>query len=515
MFNCLFNLTRNSNAFGIAVLIVVLFLSDRVNGDSSNKRVNTEAGDPLAASEAVIGFKVPAGFEVSLFAAEPHVQQPIAITTDERGRLWVAENYTYAEAATNFDEQQQDRIVILEDTNNDGKFDKRKVFWDGASKLTSVEVGHGGVWALCAPNLLFIPDRDRDDVPDGPPQVMLDGWDDDVVRHNIVNGLKWGPDGWLYGRHGILATSSVGKPGDTASQRQQMNCGIWRYHPVKQLFEIVAHGTTNPWGFDYDDHGQMFFINTVIGHLWHVVPGAHYRRMFGGDLNPYVYELVEQCADHFHWDTGEAWNDVQKGVTDTTSQAGGGHAHSGLMIYLGDNWPDSYRNSVYTLNFHGRRLNNDILVREGASYVGQHGADLLFAKDEWFRGIDLIYGPDGGVFIADWSDTGECHESDGIHRTSGRIYKVTYGKPTPVKYSNLAEMSDLELVKLQLHKNDWYVRQSRRLLHERAVAGKDMSQARKALEKLLFKRGTTLDNLEHYGAYILSMIPTSPGCKCN
>ncbi|WP_168205031.1 PVC-type heme-binding CxxCH protein [Bythopirellula goksoeyrii] len=445
--------------------------------------MNTEAGDPVAATEALKGFDVPEGFEVSLFASEPHVQQPISITTDERGRLWIAENYTYAEAETNFDEQEYDRIVILEDTDNDGKFDQRKVYWDGAQKLTSVEVGHGGVWALCAPNLLFIPDRDKDDVPDGDPQVVLDGWDENVVRHNIVNGLKWGPDGWLYGRHGILATSLVGKPGDTPSQRKQINCGIWRYHPTSDQFEIVAHGTTNPWGFDYDDHGQMFFINTVIGHLWHVVPGAHYRRMFGGDLNPYTYELIEQCADHFHWDTGETWNEVQKGISYTTLEAGGGHAHSGLMIYLGDNWPESYRNSIYTLNFHGRRMNHDFLERKGAGYVGHHGEDLFLAKDPWFRGIDLIYGPDGGVFVTDWSDSGECHDQDGIHRTSGRIYKVTYGKPDPPAFKNLAELTDLELVELQLHKNDWYVRQSRRLLHERAASGKDMSLAVEALKK--------------------------------
>ncbi|HTI49826.1 MAG TPA: PVC-type heme-binding CxxCH protein, partial [Planctomycetaceae bacterium] len=437
-------------------------------------------------AEALASFKVPEGFHVSLFAAEPDVQQPISLTTDERGRLWVAENYTYAEGKIRFEKDLRDRIVILEDVDGDGKFDKRTVFWDEAQKLTSVEVGYGGVWALCAPQLLFIPDRNRDDVPDGPPVVVLDGWDDNTVHHNIVNGLKWGPDGWLYGRHGIQATSNVGKPGASASQRTQLNASIWRYHPTRDVFEVVTHGTTNSWGFDYDDHGQMFFINTVIGHLWHVVPGAHYRRMYGTDFNPHLYQLLEQTADHFHWDTGEAWSDIRKiGVSPTTSQAGGGHAHSGLMIYLGDNWPAQYRNTLFTVNLHGMRLNNDRLVRRGSSYVGRHGADFLHVGDRWFRGIDLIYGPDGGVYIADWTDVGECHENDGVHRTSGRIFKVVYGKPGPTTKFDLAALSDAELLKLQGSANDWYVRQSRRLLQERAAAGADLSAAHAALKKIL------------------------------
>lgn len=445
-----------------------------------------DAKDVLSTpAEALASITVPEGFHVSLFASEPAVQQPISITTDERGRLWVAENYTYAEGRIRFEKDLRDRIAILEDADGDGTFDKRTVFWDEARKLTSVEVGYGGVWALCAPQLLFIPDRNRDDIPDGPPVVVLDGWDDNTVHHNIVNGLKWGPDGWLYGRHGILATSSVGKPGASASQRVRLNASIWRYHPTREVFEVVTHGTTNSWGFDYDDHGQMFFINTVIGHLWHVVPGAHYRRMFGTDFNPHLYQLLEQTADHFHWDTGEAWSDIRKiGVSPTTSQAGGGHAHAGLMIYLGNNWPARYRNTLFTVNLHGMRLNNDRLERHGSGYVGRHGADFLHIGDRWFRGIDLIYGPDGGVYLADWTDVGECHESDGVHRTSGRIFKIVYGKPARTTKLDLAAQSDADLVNLQESENDWYVRQSRRILLERAAAGHDLSDVKSQLLRM-------------------------------
>ncbi|HUE74025.1 MAG TPA: PVC-type heme-binding CxxCH protein [Pirellulaceae bacterium] len=452
--------------------------------------------------EALASLKLPEGFKATLFAHEPDVQNPISMTFDERGRLWVAENYTYAESSVNFETKLRDRIVILEDTDSDGKHDKRTVFWDQGMRLTSVEVGFGGVFALCAPHLLFIPDKNRDDVPDGEPQILLDGWDASAVRHNIVNGLKWGPDGWLYGRHGILATSSVGPPGSAPSQRKQINCGIWRYHPTRKTFDVVCHGTTNPWGFDFDENGQMFFSNTVIGHLWHVIPGAHYERMYGADMNPHVYELMPQIADHYHFDKGkEVWSDVRKGVSKTTDAAGGGHAHCGLMIYLGDNWPQEYRGDFFTINLHGRRLNRDKprrvgfepisakrpdltrRVRGGAGYVLEHGKDLCFFGDEWFRGIDLIYGPDGGVYIADWTDIGECHENDGVHRTSGRIFKVVYGEPRKIAPFDLAKKNNVELAREATFGREWYVRQARRLLAERAANGQDLTDAYRSLSR--------------------------------
>ncbi len=432
---------------------------------------------PISASEALQSIQLPDGFQVTLFAAEPDLRQPIAMTTDERGRLWVAENYTYSELAVNFSQHFRDRIVILEDTDGDGRFDHRKIFWDQGRKLTSVAIGFGGVWVLCAPQLLFIPDSDRDDIPDGDPIVILDGWNDGVIRHNIVNGLRWGPDGWLYGRHGIDAMSQVGKPGSPPSARVKLSCSIWRYHPVRKVFEVVAEGTTNPWGLDYDEHGQLFFVNTVIGHLWHLVPGAHYRRMYGADQNAHVYKLMAQCADHFHWGKGETLYNV----SDPSPEASGGHVHSGLMIYLGDNFPDRYRNKIFTVNLVGRRVNTDWIERRGSGYVGRHGKNFLISGDPWFRGLELLYGPDGGVFLADWSDTGDCHDNDGVHRKSGRIYKVTYGKPSPALASDLFACTDLELVNYQYHKNDWYARISRRLLQERASQGILSSDTRDTL----------------------------------
>ena len=423
--------------------------------------------------EAVKSFRLPPGFKISLFAAEPDIQQPIAVTMDHKGRLWVVECYTYSDRKTNYDMTQKDRVVIFEDSDHDGRFDSRKVFWDQGEKLTGIEVGFGGVWLTSAPHFLFIPDADADDQPDGPPVVLLDGFEDDVIRHNIVNGLRWGHDGWLYGRHGIQATSFVGPPGATPSQRTAMNCSIWRFHPKHHRFELVAQGGTNPWGFDFDQHGEMFMINTVIGHLFHVVPGARYRRMYGAHFNPHTYQVIEQTADHIHFAEGEKWHEVKsKGITDETDAAGGGHAHTGLMIYLGDNWPATFRNGLFTANFHGRRINWDKIQRQGNGYVGTHAPDLFPTSDPWFRGVEMIYGPDGGVFLLDWSDIGECHENDGIHRTSGRIYKITYQDKQDQPHKSILLPSDTQNVTALTHTNEWYFRKFRRHIQQLAYDDK-------------------------------------------
>ncbi|MSU44438.1 MAG: hypothetical protein EXS22_10470 [Pedosphaera sp.] len=472
-------------ALSSVCLLCVLRSADESAKPSAKAIYNSQnATTPLTTPKAALeGVTLPKGFRIQLSAAEPDVQQPIGMAFDARGRLWVAECYTYAERQKNFDTTLKDRVVVLEDADGDGVYERRKVFWDQAHHLTSVLPGFGGVWVLCAPDLLFIPDRNGDDVPDGKPVVMLNGFDNDKIRHNIVNGLKWGPDGWLYGRHGIITTSFVGKPEASKEERTALNCGIWRYHPVLKKFEVVARGTTNSWGHDWDDHGQLFFINTVIGHLWHVVPGARYKRMYGEHFEPHLYELIEQTADHFHWDTGRKWNEArnQEGSTDT---AGGGHAHCGMMIYLGDNWPAEYRGNMFTVNLHGLRLNRDTLARHGAGYVGRHAPDFMKIKDPWFRGIELDYGPDGGVYLLDWSDIGECHENDGVHRTSGRIYKIAHGAATKSPTADLSKLSNDKLVALQAHANDWQVRQARRLLQERAAEGADMTAARAQLRQM-------------------------------
>lgn len=435
---------------------------------------NTEKtpGGPMPAAEVARTMELPPGFSCKVFAAEPDVQQPIAMAWDARGRLWVAECYTYAENPARWDTSLRDRIVIFEDTDNDGHFDKRTVFWDEGVRLTSIELGNGGVYALCAPNLIFIPDKNGDDKPDGAPEVLLDGFNFKTVGHNIVNGLRWGPDGWLYGRHGISDTSSIGAPGSAGKDRTRMNCGIFRYHPGTRKLEVVLNGGTNSWGHDWDANGELFWINTVIGHLFHGIPGAYYDRMFGTHLNPHVYETIAQTADHYHFDQGkEKWADIKKGMSSKTDELGGGHAHVGCMIYNGGSWPKEYAGRLLTCNLHGNRINTDILQREGNGFVAKHGADFMKSKDKWFRGIELSTGPDGSVFVIDWSDAGECHDSDGVHRTSGRIYKIVYGKDEPARTFDLSKMDDTALAKeAAAHPgNNWWPRMIARVRADRGA----------------------------------------------
>ncbi|MEZ6048332.1 MAG: hypothetical protein R3C11_22715 [Planctomycetaceae bacterium] len=435
-----------------------------------NSLLSAQESELLTPAEAAEKFSVPEGFNVKLFAGEPDVVQPIAFTIDDRGRLWVVECLSYPQ----WSETKQDRVIILEDTDGDGTFDNRKVFWDQGVNLSGIELGFGGVWLCSTPNLIFIPDSDLNDEPDGEPVILLDGWDDKTSRHNVYNGLTWGPDGWLYGLNGILSKSLVGKPGTPEANRVKLDCGVWRYHPVKQEFEAVAHGTTNPWGLDFDQYGQIFITNCVIKHLWHVVPGAHFDRMFGTDVTPHTYELISSIADHIHWGGGN-WTSSRDGKGKHDS-AGGGHAHVGAMIYQGDNWPEEYRNKLYTLNVHGRRANQDILELEGSSYVAHHGEDHFFSGDPWFRGLEMKYGPDGAVYITDWNDTGECHDYENTQKQTGRIFKVSYGE-TNASAVNLAEKSDAELVELINHPNNWYARHARRLLQERMSQGKLVDSA--------------------------------------
>jgi putative membrane-bound dehydrogenase-like protein len=438
---------------------------------------------PAPPLQAARGMKLPDGFRVTLCASEPEVMQPIAITIDPRGRLWVVENHSYPIWLGGA--RGKDRILIFEDKDGDGRFDRRTVFYDKGTNFTGIELGFGGIWVCATPNLLFFPDRDGNDRPDGEPIVKLDGWDT-KAQHNMFNGLRWGPDGWLWGCNGIMSNSLVGKPGARGEERTPINCGVWRYHPTREIFEAVAHGTTNPWGLDFDEFGDAFITNCVIPHLFRVIPGSHFQRMYGNDFNPFAYDLMTTCADHLHW-AGGRWQDSREG-RGQHGVVGGGHAHVGAMIYLADNWPALYRNTLFTCNLHGHRVNNDRLERssDGRTIVARHNPDFLRASDPWFRGLELKYGPDGGVYLSDWSDTGECHEADAdnAHRENGRIYKITYGDVRPVTV-DLAGQTDLGLAHLQSHPNEWYVRTARQLLAERASAGKDLREAHQALRRML------------------------------
>lgn len=471
-------------------LPLALFLSE-LRAEFPEPKNNQAEIVPFTTSDKTVQMMhLPPGFKATLFASEPDVQQPIAMCWDEKGRLWIAENYTYSDANERFDMKLKDRILIFEDFDNDGHFDKRTVFDDDLQMLTSIERGFGGVYAMCPPHLLFIPERDGK--PAGAPQILLDGFSTTAAsRHTFANGLKWGPDGWLYGRIGISSTSWIDVPGTPTEERKPTAGGIWRYHPTRMVYEPYCHGTTNPWGMDWDEHGEMFFINTVIGHFWHGIQGAHFKRMHGEDPYPNIYGLIDQHADHYHWDTGKKWNETGRDATGLTDKLGGGHAHVGMMIYQGTNFPKEYRGKVFTTNLHGHRVNVDRLEREGSGYVGKHEPDFMKTDDLWFRATEIQYGPDGGVYILDWCDVGECHESDGVHRISGRIYKITYGDPVKPKETDLTKLRDEELAQLQLSDNEWLVRMARWELRERKFRGLLTPAGMKAVTELTHQARNT------------------------
>ncbi len=416
----------------------------------------------LSGIEAAKAMKLPDGFKITLAAAEPDIVRPISFTIDARGRLWVVEGHTYPTPAP--EGQGKDRILIFEDTDGDGTLDSRKVFMENLNLVSGIEIGMGGIWLCAAPKFLFIPVDFNTDRPAGPPQVLLDGWGLHDT-HEVLNNVRWGPDGWLYGVHGVFTHSNVGKPGTPEDQRIKINAGVWRYHPTRHEFEVFTEGTSNPWGIDFNDYGHPFITVCVIPHMYHVIQGARYQRQAGKSFNPYTYDEIKTIADHRHYlgDRGPHAGNFR------SAAAGGGHAHAGAMIYQGgDSWPAKYRNEIFMNNINGARMNIDKLTRNGSGYVASHEEDFIIMNDTWSQWLNFKYDPAGSVYAIDWYDKNQCHSSNpDVHdKTLGRIFKITHENDKWVQV-NLYKATDEELVNHHLHANEWYVRQARTILQER------------------------------------------------
>ncbi len=415
------------------------------------------AAEPsLSPAETAAKFKLPPGFKALVVTAEPDVVQPIAMTQDDRGRLWVVTNTNYPVCPG----EKKDSILIFEDTDGDGKADKRTVFYDKLTFSSGIEVGHGGVWIGAPPNLLFIPDKNGDDKPDSEPEIVLDGWAWEDT-HETLNDFTWGPDGWLYGTHGVFTFSNVGKPGTPKNERVGINAAVWRLHPVTRKFERWAEGASNQWGIDWNERGEAFFEACVIPHMWHAIQGARYQRQGGQHFEQHTYEDIKTIA----------WGRYEKA------------AYSGMMIYLGGLFPAEYRDTLFFHDIHMNKLRNERVVRSGSGFKSEKNGDFMVSEDKWFRGLQPQYGPDGSVFINDWYDKVPCHQQrDFTDRSNGRIYKITTDAVKPV-HVDLAKASEAELIAHQLNANDWYVRHARRILQERGLSAEGTA----ALEKTLFE----------------------------
>ncbi|MEL7496715.1 MAG: PVC-type heme-binding CxxCH protein [Planctomycetota bacterium] len=414
----------------------------------------------LTPQQAVKKMAIPDGFEVSVFASEPDIAEPIAFCFDHKGRLWIAENFNYQTRRKHSDDPVS-RIQIFEDTDGNGVFDKKKTFTDKLTFTSGLACGFGGVFVGSPPNLSFIPDANGDDIPDGPPEVLLNGWGIND-RHETLNSFIWGPDGWLYGCHGVFTQSNVGAPGAKDRQRQFIDGGIWRFHPTRKKFEVFARGLSNPWGFDFDDHGQGFATCCVIPHLFHIVQGGVYHKQSRPHVNPYIFDDIKTIRDHTHLS-----------------------AHGGARFYLADAFPAPYndRRHLFMCNIHEHAVLTDVMERNGSSFIGRHGDDFMPTNDLAWVGFSVEMGPEGGVYLLDWHDTDVCGNAVNFPN-SGRVYRIMPKDADPVPRPDLSKLDDLQLVQLQTHNNDWYVRHSRTLLQYRASLRQLDSAAQQALKDL-------------------------------
>lgn len=421
----------------------------------------------LTPEEAVKSMTLIDGYEANVWASEPMMTQPMAFCWDDRGRMWIAENRDYESRGGGFSNAGDSRILILEDTDRDGVADRRKIFMEGLAFPAAIAVGFDGVFVGAPPNLLFIPDRNGDDVADEKDiKVLLTGWGIQD-RHETLNSLHWGPDGWLYGLQGYATPSKVRKsegkgrvykhndpfPKDLLKgEGVHINGGVWRYHPTKDRFEVVAHGFSNPWGIDYDAKGQLFISACVIPHLWHVIPGGIYHRQGGQHYNSYTYSDIRTIADHSHRS-----------------------AHGGARVYLSDAFPPSQRGRVFMANIHEHAVLSDVLERKGSGFVGHHGDDFLQANNAQWVVFSMEIGPEGGLYVLDWHDGDICGK-EVMNEETGRIFRImpeqSLAEEWEGRYDDLRKMTDLQLAELQTSKSEWHARRARVILQSRAAKKK-------------------------------------------
>ncbi len=435
----------------------------------------------LSPQEAVEAMTMKDGFKVNAWAAEPMITQPMAFCWDDKGRLWVAENRDYESRGHGFSDDGNSRILILEDTDRDGIADTRKVFLEGVPFPSAIAVGFNGLYLGAPPNLLFVPDKNGDDLADTEDiEVLLTGWGI-RDRHETINSLHWGPDGWLYGLEGFATPSKIRRPDGKGKlyghkdpfpnvlegEGVDINGGVWRFHPVRKEFEVVAHGFSNPWGIDHDAKGQLFITACVIPHMFHVIPGGIYHRQGGQHFNSYVYQDIRTIVDHSHRS-----------------------AHGGARIYQSDAFPAEQRGRLFMANIHEHAVLSDILVPKGSGFVAQHADDFVTANNAQWIGFSMEIGPAGDLYVLDWHDADICGNSV-LQKETGRIFRISpknsLADQWEGRYGDLQDLSELELVNLQTSMSDWHARRARLILQARAVQGAIDEQATQLLLDIFTK----------------------------
>lgn len=432
-----------------------------------------EIGDdslPTPAEQAVRQFQVHGDFEIELVAAEPQIEQPLYMSFDHRGRMWVVQYRQYPFPAglkvlrydqylrAVFDKvpeppphhvQGADKITVLEDTDGDGTFDSVKDAITGLNIVSAVLAGHDGIWVLNPPYLLFYPDADGDDVPDGDPEVHLSGFGLEDT-HSVANSLQWGPDGWIYGANGSTTTGTISSA--VTKNVSFMGQMVWRYHPKTKVFEIYAEGGGNTFSLEIDSVGRVFSgTNNGATRGMFYSQGGYAQKNWGkhGPLtNPYALGYY----DHMR----------HEGYEERFTQA--------FCIYEGGALPEQYECLVFAPNSLHNRVLASALMPDTSSFRTKDLPPLVMTGDRWFRPVDIKVGPDGAMYMADWYDSRLTHVDprDNWHKTSGRIYRLKAKGAEPLAPFNLAKLSDDELIELFSHRNKWFRQTAVRLLGERA-----------------------------------------------
>ncbi|MBI5801024.1 MAG: c-type cytochrome [Verrucomicrobia bacterium] len=417
----------------------------------------------LSPEEAQKKFTLPLGFEIRLFASEPEVVNPVAMTWDERGRLWVVELYEYPLGAKP-GARGRDRIKILEDTDGDGRADKVTVFADGFSLATGILLGHGGVFLGQAPHLLFLQDTNApllggagSFTKANKQTVLLTGFGLED-RHELLNGFTWGPDGQLYMTHGVFTRANVSNPERPGEPAVRMDAAVARYDVRTKKFEVYADGTSNPWGVDFDRAGNAFLSACVIDHMFHMAPGGIYVRQGGQPMFPYAYQLLPSIVDHRH------------------KMA----AYAGIQVYLGDQWPAEHYGTIFCGNLHDNAVHQDTLTPNGSTFKSSFKQDFIRANDGWFMPVSQQVGPDGALWVMDWYDKYPCYQNaradpEGVDREHGRIWRVVHtgneqGKKVPSRPEvsmDFGKLTSAQLVERLAHPNVWQRKMAQRVLSER------------------------------------------------
>ena len=389
-------------------------------------------------------FIVAEGFEVNLFAADPMLAKPIQMNFDAEGRLWVVSSSVYPHIKPG--QKANDKVLILEDTNGDGKADKTKVFAEGLLIPTGVEPGDGGAYVANSTQLLHFSDTNGDGKADKK-RVVLSGFGTEDTHH-ILHTFRWGYDARLYFNQSIYIHSHIETPWGV---RRLGGGGIWRFRPESKKLEVFVRGFWNPWGHHFDRYGQSFATDGAYHEgINFLIPGASYAGAVKGTK-------------------------LLKGLNP------GNPKHCGLERLSGRHLPESWRGSFITNDFRGHRVCRFVPSGDGAGFASHQEQELIRTDHVAFRPIDVKMGPDGAIYIADWYNPIIQHGEVDFHdsrrdRTHGRIWRITAkGRPLVPKI-NLKKATPKELLDAMRLPEQWTRIHARREIKNReataALAGK-------------------------------------------